>query len=66
MSRKYPNVKEGKLSHEGRTYDQPDSDEQYVMVIELGNLVSVDPLYEVWVWQGIAAVVPNDHLGVME
>ena len=66
MSRKYPNVKEGKLSHEGCTYDQPDSDEQYVMVIELGNLVSVDPLYEVWVWQGIAAVVPNDHLGVME
>ena len=66
MPRNDPNIKEGTLNHKGTMYPQPTSDEQFVTIVELGNLLSVDPLYEVWVLHGMVAILPNDVLGVLE
>ena len=65
LQRKYPNLKEGTLDHEGVSYEQPATDGQYVMTVEFGNLLHVDDSLEVWVWQGMAVVLRNE-VGILE
>ena len=65
MQRKYPNLQEGVLDHDGVSYEQPDNDSQFVMTVELGDLLHVDDSLEVWVWQGRAVVLRNE-IGILE
>ena len=65
MQRKYQNLREGMLDHEGMSYDQPNTDDQFVLTVELGNLIYVDQLLEIWIWQGRAVVLRNE-IGILE
>lgn len=53
------------LDHEGMSYDQPNTDDQFVLTVELGNLIYVDQLLEIWIWQGRAVVLRNE-IGILE
>jgi hypothetical protein len=65
LSRNYQNLKEGVIEHDGGDYIQPDTDKQFVLTVELGNLIYVDDLFEIWVWQGMAVILRNE-IGLLE
>lgn len=63
--RQYPLLKAGTLDHEGTSYEQARTDVEFVMIVELGDLLLVNELIEVWRWQGKVTILPNE-IGILE
>ena len=60
MQRKYQNPVEGSLEHAGVVYAAPETDQQWIMTLMLGDLLYMTEVMEVWVWQGLAVITVNE------
>lgn len=60
MPRRYNNPIEGVLEHGGITYKSPETDEQWLMTLLLGELLFCDEIVEIWILDEFAIITVNE------